>query len=245
MRYGIFPKGTIYQSGSPKNGVFFLRANLKTYLIYRFLTTLGAGLIAFFILTLLITFYPIVKEEMLFKLNQKEIKIRQSGFGHLLKTVEAENISRTQEETKAYGLDSNFSLIVPKIGAKANILANIDAGKENEYLQALGKGVAHAKGTYFPGQNKTVFLFAHSADSAWNINTYNAVFFLLHELVPGDSIIVYFTNHKYFYEVTGKLIVDPEDTSWFKQGDEEELILQTCYPPGTTWQRLLIIAKKI
>ncbi len=245
MSYGIFPKGTIYKNGLPKKGEFVLRANLKTRIAYKFLSTLGAGLIAFFILTLIIAFYPVVKNEVLFKLNKTQIKVSHVGFGDLLKTVEAENISKTQEEAKSYDLDPNFSLIVPKIGAKANIIANVDAGNETEYLDALKKGIAHAKGTYFPGQGKTIFLFAHSTDAIWNVSAYNAIFFLLHELTPGDQIIVYFANHKYFYTVTDKLIVKPEDTSWLTEGTEEKLILQTCYPPGTTFERLLVIAKKI
>ena len=27
--------------------------------------------------------------------------------------------------------------------------------------------------------------------------------------------------------------------------DQDVLILQTCYPPGTTWQRLLVLAEPI
>lgn len=245
MNYGIFPKGTIYKNGSPKKGEFVLRADLKTRIIYKTLSTLGAGLIGFFILVLMVSFYPVIKEEALFKLNKKQVKVVQPGFGDILETARAEEISRTQKEAAGYGLDPNFSLIVPKIGAKANISANVDAGNETEYRSALEKGVAHARGTYFPGQNKTVFLFAHSTDTLFNVNAYNAVFFLLHELAPGDSIIVYFSNRKYFYTVTDKLIVKPEDTSWLTEGTEEKLILQTCYPPGTTFERLLVIAKKI
>jgi len=113
-----------------------------------------------------------------------------------------------------------------------------------EYLDALRKGVAHAKGTYFPGQAGTIFLFSHSTDSPLNFARYNAVFYLLRKLEPGDTITIFFADKKFVYEVTQKRTADPDDTTWLTPKQTvEELILMTCDPPGTTWRRLLILAK--
>jgi LPXTG-site transpeptidase (sortase) family protein len=68
---------------------------------------------------------------------------------------------------------------------------------------------------------------------------------LLKDLEPGDDIVVFFEGRRYNYIVTEKKIVDPTDVSELvdSHGGPPQLILQTCWPPGTTWQRLLIIAK--
>lgn len=246
MSYGIYPKGIIYQRQKLKSqGEFVLRANFFVRFGYGFLRLFGAGLIGFFILSLLSYGFPLLKEEVLFHLHQKEIKIQRNGFGDLLQIVQAEQITRTKEEAASFNLNSYFSVVIPKIGATANIIPNVDPGNETEYLEALKKGVAHAKGTYFPGQGKTIYLFAHSTDSSFNVTKYNAVFFLLNKLEKDDQIIVFFLDQKYLYRVEKKLIIPANDTSFLTPKDQEELILQTCYPPGTSFERLLVFAKRI
>ena len=142
--------------------------------------------------------------------------------------------------------DTNFSIIIPKIGASAKVFPNVDITNENEFLPILLKGVAHAKGTVFPGQKGNTYLFAHSTDNFWDVGRYNAVFYLLKDLVPGDQIIIYFQNKRYDYVVKSSKIVDPSDTSNIVNAqkiNKQQLILQTCWPPGTTWQRLLVFAE--
>ncbi len=141
--------------------------------------------------------------------------------------------------------DSEFSIVVPKIGASEKITANVDPSNKNEYLEALRTSIAHAKGTAYPGINGTTYLFAHSADNFWNVGRYNAVFYLLKELAPSDEIFVFFRGKKYTYEVYDKKIVDAKDAEFIDAGlgAGEKLILQTCWPPGTAWKRLLIFAK--
>ena len=126
------------------------------------------------------------------------------------------------------------------------MIPNVDAGNPTDYLKALTQGVAHAKGTYFPGQGKTIFLFSHSTDSPINIARYNAVFYLLRKLTPGDTIIIYFLGQEHDYVVTDKFVTAANDTSWLQDnGQGERLILQTCDPPGTSWNRLLVVAKPV
>lgn len=140
---------------------------------------------------------------------------------------------------------SQFSLVIPKIGASSKIFENVDPSNEKDYLDVLTQGVAHAKGSAFPGLKGNTYLFAHSADNFWNVGRYNAVFYLLKELQPGDDITVFFQNKRFDYTVVEQKIVDPEDVSHIAAnlGKGEQLTLQTCWPPGTTWKRLLIIAK--
>lgn len=142
--------------------------------------------------------------------------------------------------------DANFDVLIPKIGANARIIANVDAANDKEYLAALQQGVAHAKGTAFPGEGGHIFLFAHSTDYIWNVGSYNAVFYLLYKLDVNDEIDVFYKGQRYTYHVVGKTIVDPSQVQYLtRKTDAEFLTLQTCWPPGTSLQRLLVFAKRV
>lgn len=142
--------------------------------------------------------------------------------------------------------DPNFSVVIPKIGANARILPNIDVADEKTYLAALQKGVAHAMGTAFPGEGGHIFLFAHSTDYFWNVGTYNAVFYLLHKLDKGDEIDLFFKGQRYKYIVVETSIVDPSQVEYLtRKTDREFVTLQTCWPPGTTLKRLLVFAMRV
>lgn len=140
--------------------------------------------------------------------------------------------------------DPNFSIIVEKIGADAPIIPNVDAGNKTAYDAALKRGVAHALGTSLPGKPGVTYLFAHSTDTIFNVPRYNAIFYLLNEMVAGDKIVIFFNGRRFDYRVTETKITEATDVSYFTmQTSEQILVLQTCYPPGTTWKRLLVIAK--
>src|SRR3989304_5252526 len=140
--------------------------------------------------------------------------------------------------------DPNFSIIVEKIGASAPVIANVNAADKTTYDAALKKGVAHALGTSFPGQPGVSYLFAHSTDTIFDVPRFTAVFYLLKDLEAGDRVVIFFAGKRYNYVVSEKKITEAADVDYFKlRTDEQILVLQTCYPPGTTWKRLLVIAK--
>ncbi len=141
--------------------------------------------------------------------------------------------------------DPLFSILIPKIGASSQVFANVDAENREEFLPVLQKGVAHAKGSVFPGHPGNTYLFAHSADNWWDVGNYNAVFYTLNNLSENDEIIIFFENRRYNYKVTKKLVSDPDDITYLTAPQEgpNQLILQTCWPPGTTWKRLYIVAE--
>jgi len=140
---------------------------------------------------------------------------------------------------------TDFGVIIPKIGGNEKVIPNVDPSNEKEYLQALTHGIAHAKGSAFPGMNGNTYLFAHSADVFWNAVRYNAAFYLLKELEKGDEIVVFFQGKRYNYYVYDKKTVEANDIKYITAnvGAGETLVLQTCWPPGTTWKRLLVFAK--
>lgn len=142
--------------------------------------------------------------------------------------------------------DTKFSIVIPKLGATSRVIPNVDPTNEASFTNELTKGVAHARGTVFPGMEGNVYLFAHSTDTFWNVGRYNAVFYLIKDLVPGDEIIIYFEGRRYTYVVERSEIKDAEDVEYLVQSQQlkgQNLILQTCWPPGTTWKRLYVIAR--
>lgn len=140
---------------------------------------------------------------------------------------------------------TEFSIVIPKIGANERVLANTDPSNEKEYLEVLKQGVAHAKGSSFPGRGENIYLFAHSADNFWNVGRYNAVFYLIKELEVGDEVVVFFQNKRHNYIVFDKKVADAEEVEFISSNinQGEVLTLQTCWPPGTTWKRILIFAR--
>jgi sortase A len=208
---------------------------------------IGNALIFFSVIIVVKTLYqPIVQEIKFFsdKENNKKYVVVDSAKKdkvNFLKTFDnVGNVEILQPE------DPYFSIIIPKIGANSKVIPNIDPSNENIYLPALEKGVAHALGTAFPGEGGHVFLFAHSTDYFWNVNNYNAVFYLLYKLEFNDEIDLFYKNQRIAYRVLDKKVVDPSEIEYLtKKTDGEFLTLQTCWPLGTTLKRLMVFAERI
>ena len=142
-------------------------------------------------------------------------------------------------------LDRSFGIWIEKIKINSVVFPNVDPADPKQYKPVLMQGVAHARGTAFPGEGQgNVYLFAHSTDTTLNIVRYNAVFFLLRKLEPGDKVVVRYRGQRFEYTIVEKLITEANDTRFLSKGEgPEQLVLQTCWPPGTTWKRLLLLAK--
>ena len=233
------PKGDIYIKGrSLPFGNIRVGLSKVERIAFHFLRGVGVGLIGFSVISLLFSYGPAIKEEIYYDLGLKRV-----GISQVERAVASDSV---EKEAESYGVRADFSIVVPKIGATSEVVANVDPANESEYLAALEKGVAHAKGTYFPGQGKNIYLFSHSTDSPLNVEKYNAVFYLLRKLENGDRIILFFAGEKYEYSVSEKHVVSANDISWLSQKvTNETLVLQTCDPPGTNWRRLIVVAKSI
>ena len=94
--------------------------------------------------------------------------------------------------------------------------------------------------------NKTIYLFAHSTDAPWNIARYNAQFYGLKDAKEGQEIRLRFWGEDKMYRIVRTEIVPASDTTYLQpQTEKEQLILQTCYPPGTAWKRLIVVAEPL
>lgn len=161
------------------------------------------------------------------------------------------NHSSNKESTKSYSGNfiipeganhkNEFKISIPKINLESEVIANVDSTNESSYKEELQKGVAHANGSYFPGEEGPVFLFAHSTDTIFNIEQYNAKFFALKDTEVGDEIKISFKGKQYLYKINHKEIINPGDIDRLRDS-KADLILSTCFPPGTNWQRLIVYA---
>jgi LPXTG-site transpeptidase (sortase) family protein len=148
------------------------------------------------------------------------------------------------KSTEIKPIDTDFGIVISKINANAKIIAQVDPYNSNIYQVALTKGVAQAKGTAFPDQTGNMFLFSHSSVNLFDAARYNSVFFLLTKLGKNDKIDIYYKKIKYEYEVKETKIIDPKEVSYLNASTKTKtLTLMTCWPPGTTLKRLLIIAE--
>lgn len=170
-----------------------------------------------------------------------------SGFASLFYSVE-QGFSQLNQgtETLITPLSSEFGIVIPKIMANVAVTPNVNPSDANIYQSVLRQsgGVAHAAGSALPDEDGTVYIFGHSTDSNINVARFNAVFYLLRKLEANDSILVYFQGQEYRYRVKYKKVVEPTDLSDITDvSSPRRLVLQTCWPPGTTWKRLLIVAE--
>lgn len=230
----MIKEGVIYQFGGPEKGTVFVKRESRLRFVPR----------AFFlggIFGILILFSPLIFMEVRYRLSsllEKQIVVKPTvGFAEII---------RRSDIAILEPVNPQFSLVIPKIGLNSEIFANVSLAEKEDYDAFLKKGVAHASGSYFPGQNGTVYLFGHSTDYVWNLPQFQAVFYLLKELQEGDRINLFYQGKRYIYEVADKKLVSPTDLSYLKpKSGEEEVILQTCWPPGTTWKRLLVFGRPI
>ena len=139
--------------------------------------------------------------------------------------------------------DTSFAIIIPKINLNAKVIPNISLTDEKEIDEKLKNSVGHAKGSSIPGKTGTTYIFGHSTNYPWNIVNHNALFFRLNDLENQDEIIIVYDNKINRYQVVEKIIVEAQETGYLNYNkSEENLVLQTCWPLGTRWKRLLIIA---
>ncbi|MCW1949151.1 MAG: sortase [Candidatus Shapirobacteria bacterium] len=143
-----------------------------------------------------------------------------------------------------------FKIKIPKIGANTKIQANVSPYSKEEYLRVLKNNlIAHSDESSLPGKGKgtAVYLFAHSSQQGVFDARENPVFYLLGELESGDDILVSYNGNLFTYRVYMEKVIKSKDTDYlnYTDRDKEILILQTCWPIGTNWQRLLVFAERI
>lgn len=147
---------------------------------------------------------------------------------------------------KVTPVNRDYSIVIEKIGVNAPIVPGVNVANRNDYLAALKSGVAEAAGSVHPGEVGNTYLFAHSALDFWDFGPYALVFTLLNRVENGDRIVLFYRGQRYDYTVANKEIVKGFNTEPLdRQYDSPTLTLQTCDPPGTALNRLIVTAKLV
>ncbi len=231
--------------------MFFLHENRSRYRKIFIIRTLGNILIIGSLLFVFSQFYPVIAAEVAYRWERSthtkqadEAKIPESVRIPSTATSSAEVTPKPLPALSDEPINKDFGIVIDKIHANSAVVSDVDPFNADAYDSALKKGVAHAKGTHYPGEVGNVYLFAHNTLNAWDIPKYNAVFFLLHNLDAGDRISTFYKGTRYDYIVFDKQVHSARDLAPLEaQYSEPVLSLQTCWPPGTTWQRLIVRAK--
>ncbi len=226
------------------------RNDIAKFLLLR---TIGNFLLIFSLYGVFATFGP----AMYFELQYQLIKARGLHFTIQEPTPVTFATQKTENPEVSLGQilsgdknqilipkDTNFSIVIPKIGASAKVFPNVDPEDEASFVPILKEGVAHAKGTVFPGMRGTIYLFAHSTDNFWDVGRYNAIFYLLKDMNKGDEVTMFFEGKRYEYVVTENRIGEASEVENLtkSRGLDQKLVMQTCWPPGTTWKRIFVTA---
>ncbi|MDO8551096.1 MAG: sortase [bacterium] len=203
---------------------------------------LGISLLFFSFVGFLIILFPMVSAELGYRFYQ----IKASGKAENEKASSFGNLLWLSDNNLGTPVDWQFDVIIPKIGLNAPVKTDVDANNQTEYNQVLKNSLAHAKGSSLPDQRGTSYIFGHSSNFIWDATRQNALFYLLKNVEKKDRIIVFYNSKPYLYQVTEKNINNAADIpDYVNQTDKRLLVLQTCWPPGTAWKRLLVVATPI
>ena len=188
------------------------------------------------------------REERQKRILQRQIEKTQGNTLELGASYFDQDVSRVSLSVNIAPYEDR--IIIPKIG-KNIPLVNVehhDANSSDEwhkiFMKELENGIIKYPGSANPWEAGNSFIFGHSSNFPWAKGNYNDVFALLNELSTGDEIIVYFKQKKFVYVVKEKIIVKPwHVSSLWGEDTMKRLTLMTCWPLGTTLNRLLVITE--
>jgi len=179
------------------------------------------------------------------KINEEKIKSSNSRYS-LKKLTQNSNTKKPALNIEITPYENR--IILPKIGKNIPLIdikqKSVSGQKEleNIFMKELEDWVVRYPGSTKPGKNWNTFIFGHSSNYPWIKWDYNEVFANLNKLNYWDEVIIYYGQNKYIYKIKTKKVISPRDTKVLKRNNwKDELTLMTCWPVGTTLNRLLVI----
>lgn len=146
-------------------------------------------------------------------------------------------------------IDTNIPgvLEIPSISVTVPLIWTKDT---KDFDEDLKKGVVHYPGTALPGQVGTAYISGHSSGYAWDKSLYKKIFSKLGNVPDYASFIMTLTltdgtKIKQQYVVARRGIYKPDDQEQFKNTAEPLVALSTCWPVGTTKDRLVLFGKLV
>lgn len=138
----------------------------------------------------------------------------------------------TGGDKHAMNAHAAFGMIaIPKIGIVHPIFEGIEES-------AIHWGPGHWPGSAVPGTRGNTVFAGHRV-------THTRPFLDIDRLVPGDQIIFHMATGTYTYEVTGHIIVGPEDVWITNQTPEPTVTIFACHPKYSARERYVVRGKLI
>jgi LPXTG-site transpeptidase (sortase) family protein len=122
-------------------------------------------------------------------------------------------------------------LVIESIGVDSVVVK----GTEREDLQ---KGPGWIVQTDLPGPTGNVGISGHRT-------TYGAPFRDIDQLIPGDRLVLYSPFRRYVYEVTGQLVVTPDEVWVVDSTEDPQLTLTACHPPYSAEFRIIVQSRLV
>lgn len=189
-----------------------------------------------FIAWFLLTVAPVMAVEARYQYH----RALETVFG--VSTLRAVFVPNLNLDFRSMSKHQEYGITIPKIYLDEPVVFNVDPNDANAYTKALQEGIAHASSTALPDSAGIGYYFAHSS-SAELRRQYNAVFYTIGKLEPGNEVFIWFEGEKHRYVVQEKRETQANDVSFLNtEYPQETIVLQTCWPVGTTQRRLLVFA---
>jgi len=229
-----------------RNGVIYSNPPTGKKLIFYF----GNLLFGVAVIYLIYLYYPLSKAIINYNRHLREPIVVALPTTKPVALTIAPNPTESPTPTPTPIITDEYVIEIPKILAKSEVAQNVSPYDPKIYREVLSTGkVAQSSTSNNPGDGmgKSTYIFAHSSDQGISMVRNNPVFYLLGELTSGDKINVNYHGQKLNYIVYQKKVVAASNIEYLHYGepDKEVLILQTCWPIGTDWKRLLIFAQLV
>jgi|TARA_Y100000310_G_scaffold345163_1_gene462304 LPXTG-site transpeptidase (sortase) family protein len=159
-------------------------------------------------------------------------------------------------QLEQWGLSRAWSITIPSLGIRAPVLLpsmkNWTARAWDLLEEQMQIGLNHGAVAYphssGPGRKGNLIIAGHSSPPTESAaaSEFGNLFEKLPGIQVGDEISIVTAGSPITYRVEEKTIVSPQMTSILEQQyDESILKLITCYPVGTTRDRMIVLAKRI
>lgn len=167
--------------------------------------------------------------------NEQITEQYRALYGYAARRTLAQTQTQTQTQTVFPQQDQ---ISIAKLGISAPII-QVGSTDDKVVLNALKNGVVLYPGSGNPGGGGTAVIIGHSSsDLPWT--KYSAIFATLDKLVPNDIITVSFSGREYTYQV--RVIEKGTIQQVLDSGLAGDLILASCWPPGTDKLRIAVSA---
>jgi LPXTG-site transpeptidase (sortase) family protein len=123
------------------------------------------------------------------------------------------------------------TLEIPRIGVSSQVFEGDDPG-------VLARGLGHTPGTGLPGEAGNVVIPGHRTLDPH-------LFGDIDLLQPGDEMILTTPSGRFVYQVTGHMIVAPEDVWITAPTPAPTITIYACHPKGSERQRYVVMGRLV